>query len=496
MSSLQGALAAGPSDVAPVATRRDLWTLHPEADRLLSLGAADVDPPAHGNIVLTNKCNLRCEICGSQTTLDRTKTSRSHMPIEVFRAVARTLFPVLSAVELNSQGDPLLYPQIDEVLETLAEHACELHVQTNGTLFSDTVLERLLRLHGTISLSLDAVGPTFDEVRRRGNWARAEPGMRALFARRDPARLTIWLYPTVTRRTVGEMLNVARWAAEHDIDRVDYHLYSPIERGTEEVPTDAELRTAVDALRDWIARASPSTMIIVEGELLHRGRPSRRSSYASAVKSRFINNFPLYPVDATHRWAARDHLCMAPVRGIDVSMDGTIHACCRAQDVPLGLATSVEAFAEAWLGHNYRVIRDSLRHDAAGSLPLPNCEGCIRTYAPEAAAKVRRPVPYGAEAAPRHEALRYDRGVVVPTLVRRHVNPGRAFTGFIPLGLDATRYRMFEDDAPLPLPDASLEDIRTEGGGRYRIESGVVYFSSTDDAYPLRNGRRYELRRI
>jgi hypothetical protein len=55
---------------------------------------------------------------------------------------------------------------------------------------------------------------------------------------------------------------------------------------------------------------------------------------------------------------------------------------------------------------------------------------------------------------------------------------------------------MFEDDAPLPLPDASLEDIRTEGGGRYRIESGVVYFSSTDDAYPLRNGRRYELRRI
>ena len=113
-----------------------LWDLHPEAAFFRAQGGDEIPPPILCNLSLTNKCNLRCEICGSQKHLDATGVLRRHMDIGRFEAVAETLFPVIAEVELNSQGDPLLYPQIERVLEAIAEYRCELKVQTNGTLFT------------------------------------------------------------------------------------------------------------------------------------------------------------------------------------------------------------------------------------------------------------------------------------------------------------------------------------------------------------------------
>ena len=473
------------------ATRRDLWALHPRGAELLALGGTEIDPPAHCNLVLTNKCNLRCEICGSQKYLDLTRTARSHMPIEVFRAVAQTLFPVLASVELNSQGDPLLYPQIVEVLETLAAHRCEMEIQTNGTLFSDAVLDALLPQHGMVSLSLDAVGPVFDFVRRRGNWERAEPGMRALFRRRDPSRLMIRVRPTVTRRTVGEILSVARWAAEHDLDRVDFHSFVPTQASTEEVPTADEMAAATDALADWIAVAAPAAMILVDGRVLNRGRggQGRRTRFACPVKSRFRNEFPLHPVEADDRWASGTHVCMAPVRGLDVSMEGTVQPCCHAQSVPFGMVTSVEAFARTWFGRDFRRLRGSLQRDGTGLVPMPACRDCVRAYAPRA-------VPDAWAHAAGGEAAPFAEDTIVPTLVGRHMPTGHCFMGRVPPGLRPGDYELLEDGSPLPHPGADLADIVALGGGRYRIEAGRIYFSSSDPLPPLRNGRRYVLRRV
>src|SRR5947207_2111751 len=162
-----------------------LWKFHPRADYFLARGGAEVPPPYQCNLGLTNKCNLRCEICGSQKFLDATGVRRRHMDRATFEAVAETVFPVLMAVELNSQGDPLLHPDIAIVLQRIKEHLCDLKVQTNGTLFSDNLISLLVEHHGTVMLSLDAVGPKFDEVRRGGVWSKAEPGLTQFLAARD-----------------------------------------------------------------------------------------------------------------------------------------------------------------------------------------------------------------------------------------------------------------------------------------------------------------------
>src|SRR5215472_6861382 len=219
-----------------------LWALHPEAAFFRAHGGDEIPPPIYCSLGLTNKCNLRCEICGSQKYLDETGVLRRHMDIWRFEAVAETLFPVVAEVELNSQGDPLLHPQIDRILEIIAEHRCDLKVQTNGTLFTDRVIELLCRQSGTVMLSLDAVGPRFDEVRRGGVWARAEPGLEKFLRRRDPERLSVGIYPTVTRRTLGDALAIVQWAHDHDIDEVAFHRYIPIQNSFEEAPTAEDMR--------------------------------------------------------------------------------------------------------------------------------------------------------------------------------------------------------------------------------------------------------------
>ena len=204
-----------------------LWDFHPDAAYFKSRGGDQIPPPISCSLSLTNKCNLRCEICGSQEYLDETGVIRRNMDTDLFMDVARTIFPFIVEVELNSQGDPLLHPDIETILDEISAHGCDLKLQTNGTLFSDSVLERIHDQHGTVQISLDAVGAKFDEVRRGGVWAKAEPQLLKFLRQRDGSRLRVGLYPTVTGRTVSEALNIVRWAHEHGVDDVSFHRIQP-----------------------------------------------------------------------------------------------------------------------------------------------------------------------------------------------------------------------------------------------------------------------------
>ena len=53
-----------------------LWDLHPDGAYFRAQGGDEIPPPLVCNLGLTNKCNLRCEICGSQKHLDNTGIRR------------------------------------------------------------------------------------------------------------------------------------------------------------------------------------------------------------------------------------------------------------------------------------------------------------------------------------------------------------------------------------------------------------------------------------
>src|SRR5258706_6982313 len=52
---------------------------------------------------------------------------------------------------------------------------------------------------------------------------------------------------------------------------------------------------------------------------------------------------------------------------------------------------------------------------------------------------------------------------------------------------------IYEDGHPLDFPNANRSDIKSLGNGRYSVERGSLFFSSSDNSNPRTNNRHYEL---
>lgn len=472
------------------------WDWHPRKDYFRSRGGDLVPPPLSCNFALTNKCNLRCEICGSQRHLDLTGIRRRHMSLKTFEAVAETILPFICLVELNSQGDPLLHPNIDTVLTRIAEYGCDVKVQHNGTLLTDRIVDLLLQQHGTIMLSLDAVGAQFDEVRRGGVWQKAEPGLIRLLSARNSRQLSIGVYPTLTRRTIGEALKVVEWSAEHGADLVAFHRYIPVSGSFEQPPTELEYTAVRKTLARWSARNKDPIKILFESECLNRVEPAVEPHEAASLEKAAIHAEFSYswnfPIDLDNLRTDPTLSCTAPRDYLEIGLEGQIGACCRAQDVPLGYATSVESFADAWLGANYKKIRESLTHDASGPFPLPNCESCMKFFAPKLAGQ-RQAVDYADARLSSQHGLVFDapREIRIEEICKE---TGHCYTAMIPPGLDAAAFELWEDDRRLGPAGMLHDEIRQLGHGRYHVGGRSVYFSSSDESDAQRNHRIYALR--
>jgi len=474
------------------------WLLHPQGSYFLSRGGNNIAPPIYANLALTNKCNLRCEICGSQKYLDQVGIVRRHMPLDRFEAVAATLFPLLAEVELNSQGDPLLYPHIETVVERINQNECELKVQTNGTLFSDRIIELLRESFGTVMLSLDAVGARFDEVRKGGVWEKAEPNLLKFLRARDPQRLKVGIYPTVTKRTLQDIINVVQFAADNRAETVVFHRYSPIENSFEEEPTPDQIDRAKDQLRTWLGKQRDCLEIWFDGTRLNSTEMVSLKKRVASWKKYWIRALAeapggrTYPMDIDMAGAHRTKICSAPDLYVEIGIDGQISTCCRAQDVALGYATSVEEFADVWFGENYQKIRHSLDRDSHDPLPLPNCEPCLRFFAPKEASH--------------RQALKYDRSdnghpdALDPNSIKIwHIDMIQKRNGYsyafrVPPGINPTVYELWENQKKLGPPDSSLADISNTGDGRYAIVDRELFFSSSDNSDARKNDRTYLLR--
>lgn len=516
---------------------KKLWGMHPSAEYFVSRGGSSLPPPMFCNLGLTNICNLRCEICGSQKFLDETGTRRRHMPTDKFRAVADVLFPFMYEVELNSQGEPLLHPDIALVLETIAKHKCELKLQTNGTLFTDEIIELLLNSHGTINLSLDAVESRFDEVRHGGKWAQMEPKLLKFLKVRRPERLTVGVYPTITRRTLNDVISILDWSEENRVDVVAFHKYIRVQNSFEEEPGVEELSIARDAIRQWAEKRNRRVEVTFDGELIsdqihksdnankifnlisaigrrfsayadkkvraHTRQQTLRTEHACPEKRAaflsFARRFYFVPMEEDVSSADPRILCTAPYHYVEIGLEGQISACCRSQGVTLGHATSIELFADAWFGRNYDLIRSSLRRDSVDPYPLPNCEECISNFAPKAG-RGRKAFLYG-ERALSEEIIPYTHIVKLEpgeTVLIEGIQKeqGHCYIARLPPGINPERYELWEAESKLPVPNTMHDEIRTRGLGCYSIWGRSLYFSSSDNTDPRRNGRQYILKKM
>lgn len=79
---------------------------------------------------ITNQCNLNCSFC------PKTNRTPAFLSVEQFRTAVRRIRPYTDYLYLHVMGEPLLHPQLAELLQICREEGLHITITTNGTLLS------------------------------------------------------------------------------------------------------------------------------------------------------------------------------------------------------------------------------------------------------------------------------------------------------------------------------------------------------------------------
>ncbi|MBN2312081.1 MAG: 12,18-didecarboxysiroheme deacetylase [Candidatus Hydrogenedentes bacterium] len=214
----------------------------------------------------TRSCNLRCVHCYSQSQCQQYEGElTTDEGLRLLDSLAEFGAPVV----LFSGGEPLMRPDLFELVRHAREAGLRAVISTNGTLIKPDVAARLKELDlSYVGVSLDGTEATNDRFRgMEGAYARAVDGIRACRG----AGLKVGLRFTINRRNVDEIPAVFRILEEEGIPRVCfYHLvYSG--RGSaliEEALGLERTRAAVDQIIDFTAdfhrRGNPIEVLTVD----------------------------------------------------------------------------------------------------------------------------------------------------------------------------------------------------------------------------------------
>lgn len=81
-------------------------------------------------VEITNICNMHCSFC------PETKRVKATMSAEEFEQVAKQITPFTDYVYLHVKGEPLLHPNLKEILDICNKYNLKTNISTNGTLLS------------------------------------------------------------------------------------------------------------------------------------------------------------------------------------------------------------------------------------------------------------------------------------------------------------------------------------------------------------------------
>ncbi len=179
---------------------------------------------------LTEGCNLRCRHCWIEPKYQSEKRSYPSLPLELFRSILEQAKPLgLSSVKLTG-GEPLLHPQIREILEVIRCEDVRLMAETNGVLCSTELAEKMAACKDpSVSVSLDGANAETHEWMRgvKGCFEAALEGTSNLVK----AGFKPQLIMSVARRNKDEMESLVRLGESLGASSVKFNLVQPVARG-------------------------------------------------------------------------------------------------------------------------------------------------------------------------------------------------------------------------------------------------------------------------
>jgi SynChlorMet cassette radical SAM/SPASM protein ScmF len=175
---------------------------------------------------LTKGCNLRCRHCWIEPGHQTERDTYSTLAFTSFRTIIEQAKPMgLSSVRLTG-GEPLLHPEIHEILELTRKENLQLTLETNGTLCNPELSKEIAGCKGpSVGVSLDGKNAETHEWVRgvAGCFQAALEGIRNL----AEAGLKPQVIMTLMRRNKDQVEAMIRLAESLGAGSVKFNLMQP-----------------------------------------------------------------------------------------------------------------------------------------------------------------------------------------------------------------------------------------------------------------------------
>jgi SynChlorMet cassette radical SAM/SPASM protein ScmF len=179
---------------------------------------------------LTEGCNLRCRHCWIAPKYQSGDNSYPALDLDLFKSIIEQAEPLgLTGVKLTG-GEPLLHPQINEILEHIQAEDLSLTAETNGVLCTAELAKKMAACKEPfVSVSLDgANAETHEWVRGvKGCFDDAVKGIRNL----ADAGLRPQVIMTIMRHSKEQLEAIVRLAESLGAGSVKFNILQPTSRG-------------------------------------------------------------------------------------------------------------------------------------------------------------------------------------------------------------------------------------------------------------------------
>jgi Predicted Fe-S oxidoreductases len=213
---------------------------------------------------LTDGCNLRCRHCWIEPDFSPAGQKCNFIPLAMIKSIIAQAKPMgLTSVKLTG-GEPLMHPDIREILELLRAEGLRTTVETNGLLCTPEIAKQIAALNRPhVSISIDGADAGTHEWMRGvdGCFDDAIQGVKNLVN----AGLKPQIIMSVFRRNYGQMEAVVRLAESLGASSVKFNTVQAIARG-KQMHEAGEALTLEELIKlgSWVERElAPSTKLRV-----------------------------------------------------------------------------------------------------------------------------------------------------------------------------------------------------------------------------------------
>ena len=311
----------------------------------------------------TNRCDSKCQTC---IRTFETLEPPADLTLERVQAIVAQ-FPILDRVVLHGIGEPLLNPQIFDIVAYLKTRVASVLFNSDAISLTPARIRRLIDSGlDEYRVSMDAAtATTYRRLRGVDRFERVTGNLARLLARqreldRTTPRVSLWF--TATRSNIEELPGFVQLAADLGVGEV--YVQRLVFNGL-------GLATEANALHGRLRALELARLAEAEALAARHGIALRASGLTSPLAS-------LQTSDEARPWSG----CQRPWSLAYVTANGNVLPCCISPWVAHDYAGLIlgnafgEPFGKIWDGARYQKFRT----DFETATPPDPCRGCGRLW--------------------------------------------------------------------------------------------------------------------